>query len=204
MFFFISVMMIYACGFSQIAKEETIPFDKRSVPGVSIEVPGYDVKVTAAALQDRLERSAKLKGSSMKGFRYYQSQPFSEFGTLNYDIYTQVVTVGKKKYAKTAVYLLVSKGNENFVTPTSDPELVHRMKGFLNHFVTTHLRQYDIDQKTQEQTKMITKLEKENKTLISDRDKLKQQLDDKEKAILTKQDELTNAKNALSTLKESR
>jgi hypothetical protein len=203
-FFFISMMIIYVMAFTQTAMDETVSFDKRNVSGVSIIVPDYYVKLTEAAIQFHLEHVSGLKGTTMKGFRYYQSQPFADFGTLNYDIYTRVSTIGKKKEQKTIIYLLVSTGNENFVTPASDPELINKMKNFLSNFASTYLRQYDIDRKSNEQEKIITKLEKETKTLTSERDKLKKQLEEKEKAIIMKQDELIRANNILNTLKTTR
>jgi hypothetical protein len=191
-------------GFTQTAMDEMINFDKRSVQGVSIILSDYDVKLTTAAMQSRLEHVSGLKGTTMKGFRYYQSQPFADFGTLNYDIYTKVTTFGKRKDQKTIVYLLVSMGNENFVTTANNPQLVEDMKSFLNNFADTYLRQYDIDQKSDAQTKIITKLEKETKTLTLERDKLKKQLEEKDKKIIMKQDELTKAKELLNSLKTTR
>jgi hypothetical protein len=78
------------------------------------------------------------------------------------------------------------------------------MKNFLNNFLTTDLHQYDIDQKSNNQQKIIQKLEKETETLTAERDKLKGQLEDKEKTIIMKQNELTKAKDALNSLKATR
>jgi len=202
--FLFSAMMVAATVFSQSATEEMIKYNKTNVPGVSYATPNYDVKVTAAALKARLEKDAKLKGANMNGFRYYQAQPFAELGPLNYDIYVKVATIGKKKDLKTVIYLLVSKGNENFESSAQNPELVNNMKNFLNDFAATYLRQYDTDQKIQSQSKVIEKLEKENKSLLSNREKLKKQTEENEKAISTNQGELQKAKNALNSLKSSK
>ena len=199
--FFILTMTMAVSVFSQSAREGTVKFNKKEVPVIIYETTDYDVKVTTAALKARLEKDAKLKGTNASGFRFYQAQPFAEFGALNYDIYTKVATVGKKKSLKTVIYLLVSKGNENFEAAAKDPELTANVKAFLDNFAATYLRQFDIEQKYQNQTKLIAKLEKENKSLISDRDKLKKQLDEKEKAISAKQDEITKAKALLNSLK---
>jgi len=140
----------------------------------------------------------------MNGFRFYQGQPFAEFGVLNYDIYTKVITTGKKKNLKTVIYLLVSKGNENFESAAKDPELAESVKIFLNNFAATYLRQFDTEQKIQNQAKLIEKLEKENKSLLKDKEKLKKQVEENEKAISTNQAELQKAKNNLNSLKQSK
>ena len=199
--FLFSAMMVAVSVFSQSATEETVKYNKMSVPGVSFVTADYDVKVTAAALKARLEKDARLKGTNVNGFRFYQAQPFAEFGALNYDIYVKVATTGKKKDLKTVIYLLVSKGNENFESAAKDPELTANMKNFLNNFVATYLRQYDTEQKIQNWGKIIKKLEKENKSLLSNREKLKKQTEENEKAISKNQTELQKAKSALNSLK---
>jgi len=199
--FFISAMMITVSVFSQSATVETVQYNKMNVPCISFSTQGYNVKTTTAALKSRLEKDAKLKGTSANGFRLYQAQSFAEFGTLNYDIYTKVVTVGKKKNQKTVIYLLVSKGNENFEAAAKDPELTENVKRFLNDFVANYLRQYDISQKMQELEKTIKNLEKENKSLTSSKEKLKKQTEDNEKAIAKNQAELQKVKEALNSLK---
>ena len=202
--FFISTMVMAVSVFSQSAREGTSQFNKNDVPAIIYETADYDVKTTAAALTARLEKDAKLKGTNVSGFRCYQAQPFAEFGMLNYDIYTKVITTGKKKNLKTVIYILVSKGNENFESAAKDSELAENVKAFLNNFVATYLRQFDIEQKYQNQTKIIAKLEKEQKSLVSDKNKLQKQLEDKEKAITAKQAEIAKAKALLNTLNESR
>jgi hypothetical protein len=202
---FLTLMMIISViVLSQTATDEMISYNKRNVSGVSIIVSEYDVKLTAEAMQFRMEQVAGLKGATMKGFRYYQSQPFSDFGNLNYDIYTKVTTTGKKKEQKTIIYLLVSTGNENFITPASDPQLTGNVKNFLNHFVTVDLRQYDIDKKSNEQDRIRIKLEKETQMLSLEIIKLKEQLETKEKIFKEKQNELIKVKNTIYTLKSVR
>jgi len=202
--FFILATVMAVGVFSQPAKEGTVKFNKNDVSAIIYETADYDVKTTTAALKARLEKDAKLKGTNVSGFRCYQAQPFAEFGALNYDIYTKVVTTGKKKNLKTVIYLLVSKGNENFESEAKDPELAANMKAFLDNFVATYLRRFDIEQKYQNQTKLIAKLEKEQKSLTSDKNKLQKQLEEKEKAITAKQAEVAKAKALLNTLNESR
>ena len=202
--FFIMAMAMTVSVFSQSAREGTVEFNKKNVPAICYETADYNVKTTTEALKNRFEKEAKLKGGSASGFRFYQSQPFVEFGTSNYDIYTKVTTVGKKKSLKTVIYILVSKGNENFETAAENPELAANTKTFLDNFVATYLRQFDIEQKAQNQAQIISKLEKEYKSLTSDKEKLQKQLQDKEKAITAKEEEITKAKAILNNLKSSK
>lgn len=204
--FFIVASFITSAAIAQTARDGVIiAFDKNnSYSGVSIDIPaGYDVKTVAAALQKRFETVSGLKGSSSGSFRAYLGQAFPDFGPLNYDIYTQATEIGKKKDKKMVVYLLVSKGNNNFVTIASDPDVVENMKVFLNKF-PAFLKEYQTSEKAKEQEKIIAKLEKENKSLLSDKEKLQKQMEKKDSEIQKKQDELNQAKNLLKTLKPTK
>jgi hypothetical protein len=200
--FFIAATVITSVSIAQTAQERVIPFDKNnSYSGVSLDISDYDVKTIAGALQNRFEVSG-LKGSNSGKFRAYLAQNFPEFGMQNYDIYTQVVGVGKKKDKKTTVYLLVSKGNNNFVTPSSDPDIVNNMKTYLNGFVA-YLKQYDTSLKIAEQQKNLTKMEKDFKTLTANKEKMQKQMEKTEQEIQQKQDAINKAKESLNTLKST-
>jgi thiamine kinase-like enzyme len=201
--FFMSLLLTASIVFGQKAKEEMITFNKIPRSGVSIIISDNDPKTVQAALRERMETDAGLKGSNSGGFRFYQNQQFPTFGLLNYDIYTQVTETGSRKNKRTVVYLLVSKGNQNFVTPATDPELVNNMKKFLNDF-TGYLEKYNVDEQIRAKAKTIEKLEKQNNKLVSKRDKMKKQLDAQESQVTKNQTELTNLKSALEGLKNSK
>ncbi len=198
--FFITASLITSVAIAQTARDGIIQFDKdNSYPGVTIETPGYDIATVQGALQSRFETTAGLKGSNSGKFRAYLAQAFPDFGTQNYDIYTQVLETGKKKDKKLMINLLVSKGNNNFVAPASDPDIIASMKTFLNNF-TTYLVDYDTKLKASELQKNIAKMEKEYKSLNSDKEKLQKQMDKKNTDIQQKQNEINKAKELLNTL----
>ena len=201
--FFIAVSFTASIAMAQTAKDGIIPFDKNNnYSGVTLEVSGYDIKTIQGALQSRFETTGGLKGSNSGKFRAYLAQSFSDFGSQNYDIYTQVTETGKKKDKKITVYLLVCKGNKNFVTPASDPDIIANMKTFLNNFIS-YLKDHDTGLKATEQQRSITQLEKEQKSLNADKEKLQKQMDKKNIEIQQKQDELNKAKELLNILKPS-
>jgi len=206
--FLFILMIIGFVANAQTSQSTIIEFNKAKVSGVNIVIAGYDFEFIQTALLNRLEKVAGLKGTNSKGFRVYLAQTFPEFGTLNYDIYTRVVKPSKKERSVT-IELMVSKGNENFVTPTGEPELTQKMKDFLNAFVP-YLKEYERSKKLETLTNTISQCEKELKTLTSDRDKLKKdfiklenKLKGKENEIISKESELQNAKNELDVLKNN-
>jgi len=205
-FLFFILMTLGFATYAQTAQSTQVEFNKTKVPGVSIAIAGYDVAFLQNALIQRLEKNAGLKGSNSKDFRVYLSQNYPDFGTLNYDIYTLVKKASKKDSFVT-VYLLVSKGNNNFVSQNMDSELTERMKEFLTNLVP-FLKDFERIQKMDQLTGNIKQLEKEHSTLVKDRDKLQKEfssvekkLKDKEKEVNAKAEQIQKAKAALESLK---
>jgi hypothetical protein len=198
--FIIVLGIMCTFSYAQTAQNTMIDFNKTKVPGIVVAIPTFDVATINAALQARLETTGKLKGSNFKGFRLYGGQTFADFGNARYDIYTKVVP-GSKKDKKVLVQLMVSMGNENFISQTSDHELNQRMIDFLTNFATSYLPEFDRNRKIQENSKNLEKLEKEYGKLVSDRDKLKSNLEKQEKAITVKAEEIAKIKANLNNLK---
>ena len=197
-----AMLLVCATVSAQNAKVETIDFNKQSVQGVSLPLPGYSVDVVKGALEQRLEKGVGLKGSNSKGWRTYLAQQFSEIGSMNFDIYTMVNTIGKKKDATTVVYVLVSKGNENFANTTNDPEIMNNTKKFLDGF-PKYVKEYDLNQRIIQHNNTLTKLQKEQKALETDKNKMQSQISDLEKKIATKEKDLENKNNEIQKIQES-
>jgi len=192
--------MISVAVFGQTVQNSMVELNKIPQPGVSIVLNNYKLDVVDGALKSRLEKIGSLKkGSSSKGFTIYLNQPFVDFGTQNYNIYTQLVV--SKKSNSVTLNLLVDKGNDNFASPNNDPELTQKMKDFLTNF-TTYLSEYDLNLKLKAQTAEVEKLNKEYKSLVSDVEKLKKQLSAKENSLSAKEAALNKAKAALEGLKK--
>jgi len=196
--FFILLGVMTSFSFAQVAQSTMIELDKMSVPGVIVTITEYDAATVEAALQARMERIGGLKGTNFKGFRLYSGQVLTGFGTTKHDIYTRVIP-GNKKNPEIIVNLLVSA--ETFISPTTDPELNQKMVDFLTNFATNFLKEFDTNQKVSAHTKELEKLEKEYKKLVSDRDKLKDDLEKQEKAVDAKAAEVAKVKSVLENLK---
>jgi len=205
--FFILVAFGFA-SYAQTVQSTQVEFNKAKVPGVSLVVAGYDADLIQKALMYRFEKIGGLKGSSSKGFRVYAAQIFPEFGNLSYDIFT-IVNKGSKKDQLFTVNLLVSKGNNNFVSESIDAELTQKMKDFLTNFPAV-IKEFERVQNIDKLAASIKTLDKECKSLTSETDKLKKELSklesnirNKEKILLNKQNELQKAKSDLESLKNN-
>ena len=197
----LAVMTFCAGVYAQTAVETGVEFDKKKVNSVAITYNDFGVDLVKGALQARMEKVAALKGSNAKGWRAYLAQPFPEIGNMNFDIYTMVTEVGKKKDKATVVYMLVSKGNENFISSSTDPEIIENVKNFLSNF-TAYVREYSIQLKIKEQEGVGEKLKKEYDSMTSDRDKMKSQIKDLEKKISAKEDDMQKKQEEIKKAEE--
>jgi hypothetical protein len=197
----ILLSMFCVLSWAQVAHNSMIEYNKTKVPGVVISLTTYDLETVKAALKARLERVAGLKGTSSKGFTLYADQVFFDFGSKKFDIYTKI-DAGSKKDQDVIISLMVSTGNENFVSMTDNPELNQKMLDFLTDFVANSLKDYEATKNINEQTAALEKMEKEHKTLVADRDKLKLDLEKTEKALTTKEEEIAKIKRSLELLKQ--
>ena len=204
---FFIFMFLGLAAFAQTAQSTQFEINKVKVPGVSITISGYEVDFVQKALQFRLENMAGLKGTNSKGFRVYAAQVFHDFGFIKYDIYTSV-DKGTKQAKFVTINLLVSKGNENFVTPIDDAEVTEKMKDFLNYFANDYLKEHERKQKIDELTKKIAGLEKDCTSLTSELDKmnkdltaLENKIKDRDTELSKNKDELEKAKSELDAIK---
>ena len=201
------LMTLGFAAYAQTAQSTQIEINKVKVPGVSITISGYEFEYVQKALQFRLENMAGLKGTNSKGFRVYAAQVFHDIGFLKYDIYTSVVK-GTKQANFVTINLLVSKGNENFVSPIDDAEVTEKMKDFLNYFASDYLKEHERKHKIDELTKQISGLEKDCTSLTSELDKmnkdltaLENKIKEKDAEFSKKKDELEKAKSELGAIK---
>jgi hypothetical protein len=194
---FFILMFAAVAAYAQTAQSISIDFNKTRVPGVSIVIAGYEADFIQSALTYRLEKVAGLKGTNSKGFRMYPAQNFPAFGNKKYDIYT-CIDKGDKKNPIITLQLMVSTGNENFISPNDDPELTEKLKDFLTEF-NDYMKEYDRIQKIENLTNIVNKLEKDRNSLVVDTDKLKKEITDREDKLRTKERELAKTESELET-----
>ena len=180
---------------AQVPTEQTITFEKKAVQGVTVVVDGYTVDVVAEALKNRFEKTSSLKGKKGKsGYYNYLNQTFLDFSPKNLDIYTLVEVDGKRKSGQVAVSILVSTGNQNFISSTNDAETFEKVKRFLTAF-NAYLKEYDTNKKIAEQRVVLSGLEKDREKMSAEVDKWKKQINELEAQSLKREKEL-EAKNA--------
>lgn len=190
----------------------SVSYNKTSQPALMLELP-YSDEVSEGFIVDNLKKTgydAETKGklfwkqNKINGYYVFKdvrleglSQPV--------DLYFKVEQKGRKKDEQSIIYLLVSKGQESFVSSGSDEGIYNASKKFLNGFVTQSAAyKLDLDIKAQEDVvkdaeKKMNKLQDNEKDMIKkveqlqkDLKKNKEDQDNQQKTIDNEQKKLAD------------
>ncbi len=163
---------------AQNASEGTVKFNRTACSAVIAEFD-YPEELVKAALAAKLNQAGFGKQRSRQGFMAYKGVNWNEVSPEKLDVYARVD--GKRKRA--TVSLLAAKGYDNFVSNSSDPAAVERMKQFLNGFaadIAAYQQQLDIQKKEadlQKAQKAYNDHTRKQQKLDDDRAKLAEELD---------------------------
>ena len=207
LFFLVSVFFINGAAHSQ-AQYKFIDFKDAQRPAISVDLP-YPEKTVDGALQSKM---AKLgyKGKESKGFKEYKGVLMPELGPATYDLYFAIDKKSKKEKDASTVTMLVSKGNENFITEADDPQTINNAKQILDNLLIG-VTSYDLEQQISAQESVVSKEEKRLKTYGQEMEdmqkrkkKLEQQIDQSQRDQAASEKEILKQKELLETLKARR
>lgn len=191
-FFFLLILSSFS-AFAQ-PTVTTVGYAKENKSGLMLVLP-YDEKVSEGTILQKLketgydpETKGKLfwKDNKVNGFYVFKAVSLSGGNSSIVDLYFKVDPAGKKDKNQSIIYLLVSKGNENFITEDSDPGIFTAAKSFLGNF-TTETATYKHNLDIQNQEDVVKKAEKKLNSLMDDEKDLN-------KKILKLQDDLKKNK----------
>jgi valyl-tRNA synthetase len=161
---FLTTICLVSFASAQNVKESTVKFNKTQVSGYLANINGYTMDVVDLAMRTKLEKEFQLKASKEGSFRAYLNQPCATFGPDSYDIYYQVSEFGKKKNKTTQISFIITKGNMNAITSSTDPDIARRVKNFLDDFLAT-VPSFAISQQIEALEAELAKLQKEKASL---------------------------------------
>lgn len=196
--------LVCALGFvafanAQTASERIVQFDKTSSkPGYSI-IFNNSVKEVTEAVKGRMAKETKSKPSSVKGAKgvlKYAQVSSSDICTQTCDLYLKI----EGNATATTVTAFVSKGYDNFISSSNDPETASLLKSFLESLSKDV---FSVNQNNQitVQEKVWQKSEDAYKKAVSTKEKLEKQLEAITQDIQKFDAERQNQQKALEALK---
>jgi len=139
----------------------TIQFNNKMQPALVLELPNTTDDAEGTILQKLKETGYNhetqghlfWKKNKIDGFYVFNNITLPYLSNQKLDVYFKVVQKNKEEKNNSTLYLLVSSGNENFVSPEGDTTLWNSSKMFLNSSVEkTTAFSLEQDIKAQENT----------------------------------------------------
>ena len=199
-----AILFFNTSAFCQ-ARYVFIEYKDAQKPAVQSEFSFSD-KTVSDAIEEKLGKLG-YKGKDTKGYTMYKGVRMDELGNQPYDLYFKTERKSRKDKDNTVVSMLVSTGDESFVTDASDSLAISRAKIFLNNLLPA-VEAYDLQQQVIAQQDAVTKAEKKYKSLQDDADdlqkkkrKLEDQIQDNLKEQKTQLSEIEKQKQLFETIK---
>ncbi len=201
-------------AFSQ-ATFTTITIDKKIQPGLVLHLPDNKDVAEGTILQKLKETgySPETKGklfwkkNKLDGFYVFNGITLPALNNQKLDMYFKVDPESKSQKDKSIIYLLVSKGYDNFISPEVDSATFIAATDFLNGFVATTAG-YRLNLDIQEQEKIVKGAEKklvdlqdDEKSFIKKIEDLQADLRNKKNDQVMQEKEISNQKVKLEELK---
>ena len=145
---------------AQNAKETSIEFNKKSQPAVSadFDMPGM---ITEGAIKKKM-KDAKIKGGNSKdGFITYAEVIIPEIRAEKMDVYFKI----EDKTTSSTLYMLTSKGYENFMSQATDPEVIAKTIAYITS-LKKDIMTYGYNDEIAKQTEKQEDLEKDLKKAV--------------------------------------
>ena len=188
----------------------TIQYNQKVTPALVLELPNSanDVEGTILKKLKQIGYNPETQGhlfwkkNKTDGFYVFTNVTLPQVSEQKLDMYFKVVPKNKEEINNSTLYLLVSNGNENFISPDADSSLWNSSKMFFNGFVeraeafslegdiTTQENAVQLSQKKlttlqNDERGLVEKIKKYQDDLSLNRDNQKdQQMDTEKQAIL--------------------
>ena len=174
---FLAALFLLCSAYSQ-STLTSVSYNKTEQTGLMLELP-YTQDVSEGFIVDNLKKTGYEPET--KGSLFWKNNKINGFYTFKgvrlegadqpVDLYFKVDRKSKKEKDQSVIYLLVSKGGENFISSGSDEDIYKAAKRFLNGFLEqSAVYKLDLDIKSQEDVvkdaqKKMDKLKEDEKNM---------------------------------------
>ncbi len=181
--YFTSLFILFYCTVSAQAVYQMIIYDEKPEPGLVLQLPNKPEMVQNTILQKLKEIGYEpetkgalfWKSNKVNGFYVFKQVKLRELNNQTVDLYFNVESQKDDK-RKSTLYMLVSKGYDNFVSPESDSAVYRAARRFLNGFVK-ETAAYKLSIAIEEQTENLNDSEKKMKDLKEDSEDMQKEIE---------------------------
>jgi hypothetical protein len=155
------LMIVLATGMISARAQSsntTIQFNEKMQPALVLELSNNTEDAEGTIVEKLKETGYNVetqghlfwKKNKTDGFYVFNNVALPSLSTQKLDLYFKVIQKNNEEKNNSTVYLLVSTGNQNFVSPDGDTTLWSSSKIFLNSFIektTAYSLEHDISAK---------------------------------------------------------
>lgn len=189
----------------------TIQFNQLAQPALVLELSNTTDEAKATIIEKLkdtgydVETKGHLfwKTNTTEGFYVFEKVALSSLSSQKLDLYFKVVQKNNEEKDKSTVYLLVSTGNQNFVSPGGDTTLWNSSKMFLNSFIEKTTA-YSLEQNISVQEKTVKDAQNKLVSLQKDEKELTEKIRKNQEEQQNQQATIENKNKILDDLKSKR
>lgn len=163
-------------GFSQNVREVATKINKAEQKGIAADY-AYPDSYVSQALSEKFKLANFGKSKSKSGFSVYSAVTWAEVAPSDkLDVYVKT----SESKGNTSVIILLSRGYDNFMNATNDPQQMENLKTFLTN-ILTDIETVALTKKIEAQLKVVKDAEDKAKSIQKDYESLKGQKEKIEK-----------------------
>ena len=189
----------------------TIQYNNDMKPALVLELPNTTKDVEGTILEKLKETGYNpettghlfWKNNKQDGFYIFNNVMLPSLSNQKLDMYFKVVQKNKQEKDNSTLYLLVSNGNENFVSPETDSTLWNSAVTFLSSFVDKTTA-YNLEQSITNQENTVKEAQKKLADLQKDEKELAAKIAKNQSSQKDQQVNIDNQVKQLEDLKLKR
>jgi hypothetical protein len=174
LFFAISISLLTVCASAQ-SSPTIVKYNKTSKPALMLLLP-YTEEIAEGAIVQKLKEigyNPESKGSlfwkknTIDGYYIFKGVALRDLNGEVVDLYFKVDRKSKKEKEQSYIYMMVSKGDEQFISSETEPSIFSSSTRFLNGF-TEYGASYKMDVDIQNQDETVQAAQKKYTRLRDD------------------------------------
>lgn len=185
----LGLSIFWACAFGQ-SSATLVKFNKASKPALTLLLP-YTEEIAEGAIVQKLKEigyNPESKGSlfwkknTIDGYYVFKGVALRDLDGELVDLYFKVDRKGKKDNGQSYIYMMVSKGDEQFISSETEPLIFSSSNRFLNSFIE-YSASYKMDVDIQNQEEAIHTAQKKYTRLRDDENDFEKKINDLEEKL---------------------
>ena len=174
LFFSLTFLILAFSGMAQ-SSATSVKYNKTSKPALMLLLP-YNEEIAEGAIVQKLKEigyNPESKGSlfwkknTVDGYYVFKGVALRDLNGQVVDLYFKVDRKSKKEKGQSYIYMMVSKGDEHFVSSETEPLIFNSSTDFLNRF-TEYGSSYKMDVDIQNQDERLQAAQKKYTNLRDD------------------------------------